>query len=199
MVFVRFYAADVRAESFEVFDKCKRKVVVTANPTLMVEPFVKDFLGEMEIADVGKLQKFTICQILPQAGDDVDNVMVTGHAHLHQRCCKQIIACQYGYFIIENGINGELSTAFSTFVHYIIVHKAGIMKKFQRNRSMQGCRTYLAKKLRSQKHQNGAHHLPVLLPDMRNYAVQQKVGTGEGTFKKLLEVLQFLRNRRFYQ
>lgn len=119
--------------------------------------------------------------------------MVTGHAHLHQRCCKQIIACQYGYFIIENGINGELSTAFSTFVHYIIVHKAGIMKKFQRNRSMQGCRTYLAKKLRSQKHQNGAHHLPVLLPDMRNYAVQQKVGTGEGTFKKLLEVLQFLR------
>lgn len=41
----RFYAADVRAESFEVFSKCKRKVVVTANPTIMVEPFVKDFLG----------------------------------------------------------------------------------------------------------------------------------------------------------
>lgn len=41
----RFYAADVRAESFEVFNKCKRKVVVTANPTIMVEPFVKDFLG----------------------------------------------------------------------------------------------------------------------------------------------------------
>lgn len=35
----------MRAESFEVFDKCKRKVVVTANPILMVEPFVKDFLG----------------------------------------------------------------------------------------------------------------------------------------------------------
>jgi glycerol-3-phosphate acyltransferase len=43
--FIRFYAADVRSESFEVFDKCKRKVVVTANPTLMVEPFVKEFLG----------------------------------------------------------------------------------------------------------------------------------------------------------
>lgn len=28
-----------------MFDRCKRKVVVTANPTLMVEPFVKDFLG----------------------------------------------------------------------------------------------------------------------------------------------------------
>ncbi|XVF73171.1 hypothetical protein PTKIN_Ptkin12aG0179900 [Pterospermum kingtungense] len=44
-VLPRFYAADVRKESFEVFDRCKRKVVVTANPTLMVEPFVKDFLG----------------------------------------------------------------------------------------------------------------------------------------------------------
>lgn len=41
----RFYAADVRRESFEVFDKCKRKVVVTANPTVMVEAFVKDYLG----------------------------------------------------------------------------------------------------------------------------------------------------------
>nr|GMC84694.1 glycerol-3-phosphate 2-O-acyltransferase 4 [Ipomoea batatas]GMC89532.1 glycerol-3-phosphate 2-O-acyltransferase 4 [Ipomoea batatas] len=44
-VLSRFYAADVRRESFEVFDKCKRKVVVTANPTIMVEPFVKEFLG----------------------------------------------------------------------------------------------------------------------------------------------------------
>lgn len=35
----------MRPESFEVFDKCKRKVVVTANPTVMVEPFVKEFLG----------------------------------------------------------------------------------------------------------------------------------------------------------
>ncbi|CAN6710970.1 unnamed protein product [Malus baccata var. baccata] len=44
-VLPRFYAADVRTENFEVFDKCKRKVVVTANQTVMVEPFVKDFLG----------------------------------------------------------------------------------------------------------------------------------------------------------
>ena len=189
----RLFIASPHRESARLRTSCKE------HGRLLADNVEIDFLGEMEIADVGKLQKFTICQILPQARDDIDNVMVTGHAHLHQRCCKQIIACQYGYFIIENGINGELSTAFSTFVHYIIVHKAGVMKKFQRNRSMQGCRTYLAKKLRSQKHQNGAHHLPVLLPDMRNYAVQQKVGTGEGTFKKLLEVLQFLRNRRFYQ
>jgi hypothetical protein len=41
----RFYAADVRRESFEVFDRCKRKVVVTANPTVMVDAFVKDYLG----------------------------------------------------------------------------------------------------------------------------------------------------------
>ncbi|KAJ7951150.1 Glycerol-3-phosphate 2-O-acyltransferase [Quillaja saponaria] len=44
-VLPRFYAADVRRESYEVFDRCKRKVVVTANPTLMVEPFVKEYLG----------------------------------------------------------------------------------------------------------------------------------------------------------
>ncbi|XWS77015.1 hypothetical protein CRYUN_Cryun01aG0227500 [Craigia yunnanensis] len=44
-VLPRFYAANVRKESFEVFDRCKRKVVVTANPTFMVEPFVKDFIG----------------------------------------------------------------------------------------------------------------------------------------------------------
>lgn len=35
----------MKAESWEVFEKCKRKVVVTANPRVMVEPFVKEFLG----------------------------------------------------------------------------------------------------------------------------------------------------------
>ncbi|XP_058214707.1 probable glycerol-3-phosphate acyltransferase 8 [Rhododendron vialii] len=44
-VLPRFYAADVRAESFNVFDKCRRKVVVTANPTVMVETFVREYLG----------------------------------------------------------------------------------------------------------------------------------------------------------
>ncbi|KAM7476430.1 hypothetical protein LguiB_023673 [Lonicera macranthoides] len=41
----RFYAADVRRESWEVFGKCERKVVVTANPRIMVEHFVKEYLG----------------------------------------------------------------------------------------------------------------------------------------------------------
>ena len=39
----------MRSESFELFDKCERKVVVTANPTVMVEPFVKDFLGGTKV------------------------------------------------------------------------------------------------------------------------------------------------------
>ncbi|KAK9068313.1 hypothetical protein SSX86_012424 [Deinandra increscens subsp. villosa] len=44
-VLPRFYAADVRSDSFEVFDRCERKVVVTANPRVMVEAFVKEYLG----------------------------------------------------------------------------------------------------------------------------------------------------------
>ncbi|KAJ0673319.1 putative glycerol-3-phosphate 2-O-acyltransferase [Helianthus annuus] len=44
-VLPRFYASDVRSDSFEVFDRCQRKVVVTANPTVMVEAFVKEYLG----------------------------------------------------------------------------------------------------------------------------------------------------------
>ncbi|XP_057795241.1 probable glycerol-3-phosphate acyltransferase 8 [Salvia miltiorrhiza] len=44
-VLPRFYATDVRAESYAVFEKCQRKVIITANPTIMVEPFVKDYLG----------------------------------------------------------------------------------------------------------------------------------------------------------
>ncbi|KAL8062714.1 hypothetical protein ABFX02_02G165800 [Erythranthe guttata] len=44
-VLPRFYANDVRSESYEVFEKCKRRVIVTANPTIMVEPFAREYLG----------------------------------------------------------------------------------------------------------------------------------------------------------
>ncbi|PWA39144.1 HAD-like domain-containing protein [Artemisia annua] len=40
-----FYAKDVRNDSFEVFDMCEKKVVVTANPVVMVDVFVKEWLG----------------------------------------------------------------------------------------------------------------------------------------------------------
>lgn len=48
-VLPRFYAADVRSDSFDIFDKCERKVVVTANPTIMVDAFVKDYLGAEKV------------------------------------------------------------------------------------------------------------------------------------------------------
>ncbi|KAK6918373.1 Phospholipid/glycerol acyltransferase [Dillenia turbinata] len=44
-VLPRFYASVVRRESFEVFEKCDRKVIVTANPVVMVEAFVREYLG----------------------------------------------------------------------------------------------------------------------------------------------------------
>ncbi|KAJ0963558.1 hypothetical protein J5N97_028680 [Dioscorea zingiberensis] len=45
-VLPRFYAADVRADAWKAFRACgRRRVVVTANPTAMVEPFVREYLG----------------------------------------------------------------------------------------------------------------------------------------------------------
>nr|GEV69475.1 signal peptide peptidase-lik 4 [Tanacetum cinerariifolium] len=40
-----FYAKDVRNDSFELFDMCEKKVIVTANPVVMVDVFVKEWLG----------------------------------------------------------------------------------------------------------------------------------------------------------
>ncbi|XP_020570849.1 glycerol-3-phosphate 2-O-acyltransferase 4-like [Phalaenopsis equestris] len=45
-VLPRFYAADVRRDSYRAFRACgRRRVVVTANPTVIVDPFVKEYLG----------------------------------------------------------------------------------------------------------------------------------------------------------
>ncbi|KAL9234480.1 hypothetical protein vseg_009350 [Gypsophila vaccaria] len=57
----RFYATEVRRESFEVFDSCVgRKVVVTASPVVMVEPFVKGFLGgDMVLGTVVEVDPLT--------------------------------------------------------------------------------------------------------------------------------------------
>ncbi|KAK1425173.1 hypothetical protein QVD17_20519 [Tagetes erecta] len=48
-VLPRFYAADVRRDSFQVFDNCQRKVIVTANPVVMVETFAKEVLGAEKV------------------------------------------------------------------------------------------------------------------------------------------------------
>ena len=49
MLLFRFYAADVMKVSFEVFDRCKHKVLVTANLMVMVEAVVKDYLDSYKV------------------------------------------------------------------------------------------------------------------------------------------------------
>ncbi|KAK1281746.1 Glycerol-3-phosphate 2-O-acyltransferase 4 [Acorus calamus] len=44
-VLVKFYSEDLHPESWRVFSSCGRRCVLTANPTIMVEPFLKDYLG----------------------------------------------------------------------------------------------------------------------------------------------------------
>ena len=104
----------MRAESFEVFDKCKRKVVVTANPILMVEPFVKDFLGgdkvlgtEIEVNPktkkatgfvkkpgvlVGKLKR---AAIMKEFGDEVPDLGIGDRSSDHDF----MALCKVRYFV----------------------------------------------------------------------------------------------------
>lgn len=44
-VLPKFYSADLHPESWRVFSSCGKRCVLTANPSIMVEAFLKDFLG----------------------------------------------------------------------------------------------------------------------------------------------------------
>lgn len=44
-VLPKFYSSDLHPEAWRVFSSCGRKCVLTANPRIMVEAFLKDYLG----------------------------------------------------------------------------------------------------------------------------------------------------------